>query len=71
MKHRTLQEYKKEVFDKLTEEKKLQAMYDMSKQLCDISEYTNAQIEKKKNHQYSGGWQILWKIKKLLGEDND
>ncbi len=69
MKHRTLQEYKKEVFDELTEEKKLQAMYDMSKQLCDISEYINNQINKKRDHQYSAGWQILWKIKKMLGEE--
>ena len=36
MKYRTFQEYKEEVFDKLTDEKKLIYMYDMSKQLCDI-----------------------------------
>lgn len=69
MKYRTFQEYKEEVFDELTDEKKLRYMYDMSKQLCDISEYINQQINKKKGHQYSVGWQILKKIKRILGEE--
>ncbi len=68
MKYRTLQEYKDDVFDNLSDEKKLQVMYSMSKQLCAISEYINNQIDKKRKHPYSSGWQILVRIKKELGE---
>jgi len=37
--HRTLEEYKEEVFDKLNEETKLEWLYIMSGQLCEIEEY--------------------------------
>lgn len=36
MNNRTLEEYKNQVFNKLTNIKKLNYMYQMSKKLCDI-----------------------------------
>lgn len=39
MKHRTLKEYKEEVFDKLDEQTKLEWLYEMSEKLCNIEEY--------------------------------
>lgn len=38
MNHRTLEEYKKEVFDKLNDGTKLKWLYEMSKQLCEVEE---------------------------------
>lgn len=37
--HRTLEQYKEEVFDKLDEQTKLEWLYIMSEQLCNIEEY--------------------------------
>lgn len=42
---RTIEEYKKDVFDELDDNKKLEYMYQMSKQLCDISEFIDIQLE--------------------------
>ena len=39
MKHRTLEEYKEEVFDRLDEQAKLEWLYEMSEKLCNIEEY--------------------------------
>ena len=39
MKHRTLEEYKEEVFDRLDEQTKLKWLYEMSEKLCNIEEY--------------------------------
>ena len=39
MQHRTLEEYKEEVFDKLDEQTKLECLYEMSEKLCNIEEY--------------------------------
>ena len=39
MKHRTLEEYKEEVFDLLDDNTKLEWMYQMSMQLCNVAEY--------------------------------
>lgn len=39
MQHRTLEEYKEEVFDKLDEQTKLEWLYEMSEKLCTIEEY--------------------------------
>ena len=39
MQHRTLEEYKEEVFDKLDEQTKLEWLYEMSEKLCNIEEY--------------------------------
>ena len=41
MAHRTLEEYKQEVFDKLDEKTKLEWLFTMSEQLCNIEEYIN------------------------------
>ncbi|MEI3530098.1 MAG: hypothetical protein V8Q75_03360 [Bacilli bacterium] len=66
MKHRTLQEYKEEVFDELTEEKKLQYMYDMSKQLCHIAEF----VKERQSFQEKWNDEMYKRILRLLGEDN-
>lgn len=66
MKYRTLQEYKEEVFDELTEEDKLQAMYDMSKQLCDIAEF----VKERQAFQEKWNDEMFKRILRLLGEDN-
>ncbi len=39
MNYRTLQEYKEEIYEKLDDNKKLEWIYQMSKQLCEIFEY--------------------------------
>lgn len=65
MKHRTLQEYKEEVFDELTEEKKLQAMYDMSKQLCHIAEF----VKERQAFQEKWNNEMFKRILRLLGEE--
>ena len=39
MTHRTLKEYKEDVFDELDEETKLEWLYTMSEQLCKIEEF--------------------------------
>ena len=41
MARRTLEEYKREVFDKLDEKTKLEWLYTMSEKLCNIEEYIN------------------------------
>lgn len=41
MARRTLEEYKQEVFDKLDEKTKLEWLFTMSEQLCNIEEYIN------------------------------
>jgi hypothetical protein len=37
--HRTLEEYKEDVFEKLDEKTKLEWLYTMSEKLCNIEEY--------------------------------
>lgn len=37
--HRTLEEYKKDVFNQLNDDEKLEWMYQMSEQLCNINEF--------------------------------
>lgn len=39
MEHRTIEEYKEDVFDLLDDKTKLEWMYQMSEQLCNIAEY--------------------------------
>ena len=41
MEHRTIEEYKEDVFDLLDDKTKLEWMYQMSEQLCNIAEYIN------------------------------
>lgn len=40
-KETALEKYKKDVFDKMTEEQKLETMYNMSKKLCEIEKSRN------------------------------
>lgn len=67
MEKRTLLEYK-EHLSELTKDECYEFMYDMSRQLCNINEYVDSQIERMKKHPYSVGINMLKKIKKLLGE---
>lgn len=65
---RNLEEYKNEVFNKLTEENKLQWLYDMSKQLCEIDNIIKDILN---NNQLSKE-EILAKINEIktkLGDD--
>lgn len=68
---RTIEEYKKDVFDELDDTKKLEYMYQMSKQLCDISEFIDVQLEMLKG----GGNEliiVLFKtLKYKLGDSNE
>lgn len=45
MNHRTLEQYKEEVFDRLSEDVKLNWLYEMSEQLCNVEEYCNYLLE--------------------------
>ena len=45
MKYRTLEEYKKDIFDKLTDDKKLKYMYEMSSQLCNVIDYAKKRCD--------------------------
>ena len=65
MKHRTLQEYKEEVFDELDDKKRLEWMYQMSKQLCHIYEFV------KVRQKSQGKWndEMFKRILRLLGEE--
>lgn len=47
---RTIEEYKKDVFDNLDDNKKLEYMYQMNKQLCSIAEYTSLLREELKRY---------------------
>nr|DAW91290.1 MAG TPA: hypothetical protein [Bacteriophage sp.] len=67
---RTIEEFKKDVFDKLDDNKKLEYMYQMGKQLCEIQDYVNSEIKRIQSHEYSTGIRMLNRIKKILG-DND
>lgn len=77
MKYRTLEEYKKEVFDELDDNKKLEWMYQMSKQLCNIVEYAknrcNSYLEDLGNDddcEYcDGAFASCRKVLQLAGED--
>lgn len=42
---RIIEEYKRDVFDKLDDDKKLIMMYEMSKQLCEIVEYAKQRCD--------------------------
>lgn len=57
---RTIEEFKKDVFDELDDNKKLEYIYQMGKQLCEISDCIK----------YSKGmdFQKIEKIKKILGD---
>lgn len=65
---KTIEEFKKDVFDELDDNKKLEYMYQMGKQLCEIQNYVNGEIKRIQNHEYSRGIRMLNKIKKILGE---
>lgn len=65
MEHRTLREYKEEVFDELTEDKRLKAMYDMSKQLCHIYEF----VKDRQKFQEKWNDEMFKRILRLLGEE--
>lgn len=67
---KTIEEFKKDVFDKLDDNKKLEYMYQMGKQLCGIQDYVNSEIKRIQSHEYSTGVRMLNRIKKILG-DND
>lgn len=45
MNHRTLEQYKEEVFDRLSEDIKLEWLYEMSMQLCKVEEFCNYLLE--------------------------
>lgn len=68
---RTIEEYKKDVFDELDDTKKLEYMYQMSKQLCDISEFIDVQLEMLKG----GGNELIIvlfnTLKYKLGDSNE
>ena len=70
MQHRTLEEYKEEVFDKLDEQTKLEWLYEMSEKLCTIEEYIKDRLEEgclDKLNYYD-----LHKIESILqGEDKE
>lgn len=57
---KTIEKFKKDVFDELDDNKKLKYMYQMGKQLCEISDCIK----------YSKGmdFQKIEKIKKILGD---
>ena len=57
---KTLEEFKKDVFEKLDDNKKLEYMYQMGKQLCEISDC----IKCSKGMDF----QKIEKIKKILGD---
>lgn len=65
MKHRTLEEYKEDVFDLLDEKTKLEWMYQMSEQLCKIDEFI------KERQQFYNKWneKMFDEVLKLLGND--
>lgn len=74
MKNRTLKEYKKDVFDKLDDNKKLEYMYEMSKNLCDIAEYAKKTCDEYLEDDYpyeycDGTFASCKKILELIGED--
>lgn len=66
---RTIEEYKEDVFNLLTEENKLDFIYTMSKQLCEIKEILD-EIKDSMNKN-----EILEKVKKIKekynGDDYD
>ncbi|MBR4486275.1 hypothetical protein IKS57_02780 [bacterium] len=47
MEHRTLEQYKQDVFDKLDEQTKLEWLYEMSEKLCNIEEYIHHEYFKR------------------------
>ena len=83
MNHRTLEEYKEEVFDKLDDKTKLEWMYQMSEQLCNVEEYIEDRISvltvsivpKAKDQYFNnkciGGVQELKNIRHLLKLDKE
>ena len=65
---KTLEEFKKDVFEELDDNKKLEYMYQMGKQLCEIQNYVNDEIKRIQNHEYARGIRMLNKIRKILGD---
>ena len=69
MQHRTLEEYKEEVFDKLDEQTKLECLYEMSEKLCNIEEYIHDYTLSDDTGFDSIASKELMKI--IRGEDNE
>lgn len=62
MKHRTLEEYKEDVFDKLDEKIKLEWLYTMSGQLCEIEELIKEKYSNENGEIWHTGFKEIYEI---------
>ena len=62
MTHRTLKEYKEDVFDKLDEETKLEWLYIMSEQLCKIEELIKEKYSNEDGEIWHSGFKEIYEI---------
>lgn len=60
--HRTLEEYKEDVFDGLDEKIKLEWLYIMSRQLCEIEELIKEKYSNEDGEIWHSDMQIIYNI---------
>ena len=60
--HRTLEEYKEDVFEKLDEKTKLEWLYTMSGQLCEIEELIKEKYSNADEEIWHDGFKEIYKI---------
>lgn len=62
MEHRTLEEYKEEIFDMLDEKTKLEWLYIMSAQLCKIEELIRKKYSNEDGEIWHEGFKEIYRI---------